>query len=233
MAAQGAFLRRFITDLELGESEGLVLIGSSRGGGIVLEAYQAMQASERERVRGMFLIAPAAHACRKPEYYDKGEQAAILLSLPFADLIAAAAATKENTKKILLAAYPDRGMADDRLAEEWAAAILPMYRRLGGAYFAIRINLDTWDELVWRERNDPADRRRYADVSCPVFVAWGEMDNALDVSIMLVLKDEIKGCEGRIVPGAGHDLLGLKDKIVLTWLEEFVEQVRSGLTSSP
>lgn len=232
MASQAAFLRKFIADLDLGKSGDLVLVGSSRGGGVALETYHGMSAAERARIKGLFLIAPAAHACRKPEFYDEGETAAFVLRLPFWALVAAASATKETMKDILYAFYPDKDMADHRLADEWAAAILPMYRRLGAAYFAVRMNLDTWDELVCRDKTDPADRQRYADVACPVFLAWGDRDNVVDISIMLILKEALRDCDARVIPGAGHDLLGLKDKRVLDWMTEFLARNQSPAASA-
>jgi hypothetical protein len=44
--------------------------------------------------------------------------------------------------------------------------------------------------------------------------------SVLNISGLFILQEELPDCHSRIIWGAGHDFLGLKDKQVIEWLEE-------------
>lgn len=223
---QADVVNQFIHSPQLGNPHDLVLFGLSYGGGVVLEAYRRMTPDERSAVRGLVLVAPAADYFPKPEQYDNVKGT---VRFPLSDTLALLIPSCVLSDSAWEAVLYDSAKVPEKRMRELRAELDRVLDRPGDRHIAPRVALNTWRELRWRKLHDD-NPRRYACVTCPVLIIWGEYDSVIyPTPVIRALQRTIRDCEVHVLDNAGHNVLVEKQDAVIELMDKFAAR----LTNQP
>lgn len=194
MSEQADIVRKLMRELRLGD---VVLVGHSYGGGAALEAAldQASAPSEcasksSGTIRGVVLLDPSAL------YFDKPSLLS-LVSGTSVSLLDALLSTEARARLLLEVSFWDRRRVPAALLAEYVRAFRDP--RTTDVYLWIA-NKQLFKELAARRESE----RRYAAVSAPVLVLWGEHDRVVPRAVFERLCGILPRADCQIVPDCGH-----------------------------
>lgn len=191
--SKAAQARRILGVLDAFGIDEAIFVGHSFGAGPLMEAVFSAPA----RVRGVVLV-DAALGLQSPMVDGDTAPQRLARQRWFSETVSAAILTNPIFTKTLLRAFVSQ---KERVSDAWVA----IYRRplfVEGAYREVAAWLP--ELLASRGRALSDDPQRYATLSMPVTLIWGETDTITPLDQALDLQQRIPGCVLLRVPRAGH-----------------------------
>ncbi|MFN0135084.1 MAG: alpha/beta fold hydrolase [Phycisphaerae bacterium] len=207
MSAQADAVVDLLRHLDLAN---VILVGSSMGGGVAMEAAYKLARCDSPLVRGIVLIAGTAAPFDPPASFKRSSDPLTRW------LLLNAADSRDVAARMLRGAYLDDSQVDDARVREMAYPLDQRAARLA----IISSARELFDELAARR----SAGARYAAIKVPVLLLWGSHDSVVPQSVMFELAREISGASIAIVVGCGHlpaEELPLETAAVIeNWLDE-------------
>lgn len=182
---QSILIRRVLEKLEL---TGVTLVGHSYGGTVaLLLAIDDVKASSR-LIERLVLIGPASHAQAIPGFIAG-------LRIPFFGSLATHALPKSLlVMHVLREVFYDRTKISDEVVCAYAS---PLHTT--GAISAL---VAVASEIIPPDIEDIVTR--YATISLPTLLLWGEKDKIVPFSSIESLSTQLPNVERRVIPDCGH-----------------------------
>lgn len=212
MAAQGSVLFRFALEHDL---RNVVLVGSSYGGGAVLETARLFALADRpQRIRGLILLAAPAVDFPPPDSFRLA-----------ADPLLRCLLVNVMSARAVASIFVDGSFyRDDRADQALRADYIEVLRDASARDAAARAALAIFAELRGRAGREA---EHFATITCPALLIWGEHDDVVPRDVMTRLAALLPDARCRIVPDCGHTPAEECPDGVLALIEPFLGKVES------
>ncbi|MBI5862979.1 MAG: alpha/beta hydrolase [Planctomycetes bacterium] len=205
MASQAAAVRQLIDSLHL---DSYVLVGASYGGGVALELALAECERSPSRLRGLVLIGAAGLDFPPPPTIRLARD-------PLLNWWTEHITDAKALARILLAGSFYR---DDRIPAPLLDAMTTPLRPRGTRRALRQAAIEMFDELEGRK----SEPQRYAAISCPALLIWGDHDRTVPRKVMQRLSKTIPHATSQTIADCGHSPHEECPEKLLTCLGGFV-----------
>ncbi len=190
MSSQARALTEFIR-AHAPAPQRIVLVGSSYGGGVVLETARLLQAhANAPRVAGLILMAPTAIDFPPPPSVE-------LANSPLTRWWLINFGNPRTVAELMLrGAFAEDKLVRSEMIDEYARCFDSQQSRANIANAALEI----FTEL--KARKDAESR--YAQLACPILLLWGDGDQVVPLSVSRALLSKLPTARLRVIPGCGH-----------------------------
>ena len=208
------FLKAFIAALGLEE---FILVGNSLGGGLALRLY-LHHPELAKKIRGLVLISAAGYPQKLPGHVGElgGWQGRLMTRAPINTLVRWSGLLRLSTQKTLRRCFHDPA----KIPPELIASTLAALKTAGifRAYYLSALNLVPPDIAQFHQR--------FAEITCPTLILWGQQDRVLDPASAARFAADICNSEVNIFSDCGHGpQLEYPDEVARC-IEEWLEKHR-------
>jgi pimeloyl-ACP methyl ester carboxylesterase len=213
MSSQARYLGQLIRQRDL---RNLVIVGVSYGGGVALElGLDLCTSAERDRLRGLVLLDPAALD------FPPHPAHAVLVGSPLVRGLAVLFGTGDPLARVLLAGtfYRDADIPPELLLD-WSQRLDALDARAAAAQTALGL----FREL----RARVGQEQRYARVDCPVLILRGDHDVVVPASVSERLAAILPHARVQVIAECGHTPNHERPAETARAVRQFVDEAARG-----
>lgn len=201
---------RLLRFLEKESLSGVVLVGHSLGGAVVLlAAIKAMLAGKNDLLKSLVIMAGPGYLQRLPIIAE-------IFRLPLTGPLFVSLYSPDAFVKVgLRVAYYDQGLVD----REHVARYAPCYRNRD----AKRALVETCRSLIPPDQDEIA--ARYGELRLPVLLLWGRHDKIVPLSQGTRLAAAIPGSRLEVIEECGHNPAEEKPAETLVIIDRFISRL--------